>query len=343
MSKFFNWKLWVGLLVSLLFMWLALRKVDIDRVWQDIQSAHILDLFLVVLLYLLQFFIRIWRWRILLEPLKKTGFVNRFHTVFIGFGANCVLPGHLGELVRANYLSRVERLSAGSVFGTIVVERLFDGIILLLIFFIGIITTPIPSTGPGVFQILRPAVFFFGGLIVFLLALIFFKSKSGTVLDFMEKCLFFLPNAWRAKIIQAGEKFFLGLVPLKNPYHWGQAIFYSCLLWFLALYQVDLIEHSLGLALSFKATFLIMTMATLGVLIPSSPGYIGPFHYFVQQGFILYGVNADTAFSAATLLHAAAFFPTLIIGLISFLYMQAVLSRKPVDASAVEQVTGETE
>jgi hypothetical protein len=73
---------------------------------------------------------------------------------------------------------------------------------------------------------------------------------------------------------------------------------------------------------------MIMALAALSVLVPSSPGYIGTYHFVVQSGFILFGIGANEALSAATLLHAMTFFPTLLLGLISFLYLQTRLNRK---------------
>ena len=336
MSKFFNWKFWLGLLVSALFVWLALRKIEIAGVWQSIQSAKLLDVWLVLLIYLLQYLIRIWRWRILLEPLKETSFRNRFHTTFIGFGANCVLPAHLGELVRANYLGRAERFSAGSIMGTIVVERVFDSLVLLLMLIIGLAVTPFSGSGNFLFQFLRNAAVLSGLIFVFIIALVFFKSKADRLLTVLEKVLFFLPKVWRGRIAETGGNFIRGLVPLKNVFRWVQAVFYSFLLWFSGLVQVALIGQALGLDLPLSAGFMIMALAALSVLVPSSPGYIGTFHFVVQSGFMLFGVGANQAFSAAALLHATTFFPTLLLGLISFLYMQTLLGRKPAEASAVE-------
>jgi hypothetical protein len=274
--------------------------------------------------------IRIWRWRILLEPLKETAFSNRFHATFIGFGANCVLPAHLGELVRANYLGRVECFSAGSILGTIVVERVFDSLVLLLMLIIGLMVTPFSGSGHFMFQFLRNAAVLSGFILLFIISLVFFKSKADTVLAVLGKVLFFLPKVWRARMVATGGNVIKGLVPLKNAWRWGQAVFYSCLLWFSGLVQVALIGHALGLDLPFNAGFMIMALAALSVLVPSSPGYIGTYHFVVQSGFILFGIGANEALSAATLLWATTFFPTLLLGLISFLYLQTRLNRNTI-------------
>jgi uncharacterized membrane protein YbhN (UPF0104 family) len=111
-------------------------------------------------------------------------------------------------------------------------------------------------------------------------------------------------------------------------------IFFSCLLWFSSLCQIQLVQYSIHLSLPFAAPFLIMAMASFGVMIPSAPGFIGTFHLSVQYAFLLYGVPKEEALSAAILWHAGFFFPTIILGFASFLIVH-----KPVDAVTGEPTT----
>ena len=109
--------------------------------WLVIRSADPALFAVVILLNLLQYVIRAWRWNILIEPIKKTAFSSRLYALLIGFAANCILPARLGEIIRANYLGQREHISASSTFGTIVVERIFDGVTLLLFLMIGLMGT----------------------------------------------------------------------------------------------------------------------------------------------------------------------------------------------------------
>ena len=322
-NRSINWKLWVGLLISAIFLYLSFRKVDIYRTWVLIRSSELRLIALVVIITFFQFVIRSWRWYILLETLKKTGFTNRLLSVLIGFAANCILPARLGEFVRANYLGYTEKISRVSAFGTIVVERIFDGFILLLILLIGLLGTPFTEESNAAFNGLRVT-----GLSVFLiyiLSIVFlvgFKYRTDTFITILERFLFFVSQSLRSRIIQAVRNFASGLVPIKDVHGWTMAIFYSLLLWFSALYQVKLIACSIGLSIPFIATFLVMAMAAFGVMIPSSPGYIGTYHLAVQYGFILFGAAREEALSAAILLHATFFFPTILFGAVAFIWLK---------------------
>ena len=109
LAKPVNWKLWAGLAISALFIYLAFREVDVARIWTVFRSADPLLILLVTLVTLFQYVIRTWRSGLLLEPIKKTGFLNRLSAVLLGFAANFVLPARLGELVRANSLGQAEK------------------------------------------------------------------------------------------------------------------------------------------------------------------------------------------------------------------------------------------
>jgi uncharacterized protein (TIRG00374 family) len=333
-----NWKLWVGVLISALFVYLALRKVDAARMWMVMASADPFLLFVAILITLFQYVIRAWRWAILVEPIKRTSFTNRLYAILIGFAANCLLPARLGEFIRANYLGQTENMSSSSSFGTIVVERLFDGFTLLLILLIGLIGTTFPVDWRSLSSSLRGTGFFLLFLYVFLIVfLVGFKYNAKRFLSLLDRLLFLVPHQFRSKIINVIWNFSLGLVLVKNPSSWVLAIFYSCLLWFSCLCQIQLVEHAIGLTLPTIAPFMIMAMASFGVMIPSAPGFIGTFHLSVQYGFLLYGVTKEEALSAAILWHGAFFFPTILLGFISFLILQISFASLSADPSTSKQ------
>jgi hypothetical protein len=157
--------------------------------------------------------------------------------------------------------------------------------------------------------------------------LVGFKYRTTLFLTVLEKLLFFLPKGLRARTIDIVRNFSLGLVLLKDSGRWTQAVMYSLLLWFTSLYQIELVDRALAFDLPPIAPFLILAMASFGVMIPSAPGFIGTFHLSVQYAFIFYGINKEAALSAAILWHAALFFPTVFLGLLSFLHLHIPYGR----------------
>ncbi|MFH1491474.1 MAG: lysylphosphatidylglycerol synthase transmembrane domain-containing protein, partial [Pseudomonadota bacterium] len=296
-----------------------------------------LPLLLIVFITFFQFLIRTWRWDILMEPIKKTSFLNRLAAVLIGFAANSILPARLGEFIRANTLGQREGIKGSSAFGTIVVERLFDGFTLLLVLMIGLLGTTFPKEWSSISGSLRgTGIFLLFSYLILIGLLVGFKVKTKSFLNLLDRVLFFIPSQLRSKIIDLIRHFSLGLVLMKSPKKWLQVIFFSVLLWATSLYQIELTEQSLGLDLPFIAAFLILAMASLGVMIPSAPGFVGTFHLSVQYGFIFYGIAREEALSAAVLWHAAMIFPTIFLGFIAFLLIQIFPSNLPANPDTVQ-------
>lgn len=332
-AKSVNWRVWVGLLISALFVYLALRQVDPARMWLVIRAADPALFALVILLNLFQYVIRAWRWSILIEPIKKTAFSSRLYALLIGFAANCILPARLGEIIRANYLGQREHISASSTFGTIVVERIFDGLTLLLFLMIGLMGTTFSAEWESIGVSLRATgVFLLVAYLLLISFLVGFKYKAKLFLNLLDRLLFLVPGAFRSRIINVVWNFSLGLAMTKNPFRWVLIIFYSLLLWVASLCQIKLVELSIHLQMPLIAPFLVMAMASFGVMIPSAPGFIGTFHLAVQYAYLFYGIGKEEGLSAAILWHASFFFPTLILGLFAFFLLHvspAALASQP--------------
>jgi uncharacterized protein (TIRG00374 family) len=152
--------------------------------------------------------------------------------------------------------------------------------------------------------------------------LVGFRHKTDPFLNVLEKLLFFLPQTFRRRLLDMMRHFNAGLVPAKNKGRFVLAVFYSLLLWFSVLWQIELVTLGLGLSLPHIATFIVLAMASFGAMIPSAPGFIGTFHLSVLYGFLLFGFAREEALSAAILWHATMFFPTLAAGFGFLLFEQ---------------------
>jgi uncharacterized protein (TIRG00374 family) len=321
-----QWKLWAGLIISLLFLYLAFRKVDLPRLWAVIDSVLLWPLCIVIAIAFLQYIIRSLRWVVLLEPIKKVSFDNCLLCVLVGFAANCIFPARLGEFIRAACLGAREELKGGIVFGSIVVERFFDGLTLLLVLVIGLMGAASLPLWEGLGEGLRTA-----GLLVLLTylclaaCLVGLKLKADSFSHLLNRLLFFIPASIRTKIIDTMLHFSLGLVLIKSPKKWILAVFYSFLLWFTHLFQIQLIESAINVSLPFLSTFIILAMASFGAMIPSGPGFIGTFHLAVQYGFMVCGISSEEALSAAILWHASSVLPTILFGAVAMLFLRLPL------------------
>ena len=139
-------KTFIGILITVLLFWWALSGVAFLDVWDNIRQGNLILLLASVFVATFGFFIRAHRWKVLLTPVKAdTSLHSRFAGVSIGFMANNLLPARVGEVGRAYAFSRREAVTASAAFGTLVVERVLDGVVLLLFLTLPILTPGFPG------------------------------------------------------------------------------------------------------------------------------------------------------------------------------------------------------
>ena len=121
----------IGIGISFVFLYLALRGVNPHDLWAAVQNFNWLYAIPFVAVTLLSMWIRAWRWRYLLLPPADLPPRRLWNPMMAGFALNGLLPARLGEFARAYVLGRKENLPFSRIFGTIVVERIFDTLVLL--------------------------------------------------------------------------------------------------------------------------------------------------------------------------------------------------------------------
>jgi len=126
-----RWQIWLGLIISAVFLYFALRDLHIEDVWGIIQSAKYYWLLPAVVIYFAGVWVRTWRWQYLLNPLKKISIRTMFPVVNIGYLGNNIYPARAGEVLRAFVLKRREQVPVSASLATIIVERIFDGVVML--------------------------------------------------------------------------------------------------------------------------------------------------------------------------------------------------------------------
>ena len=301
----------LGLLVSVLLLWLVLRSIGLASVWDGLLAARWGLLVPALALYFVGVGIRAVRWQVLLAPLKPVPARRLFPIITIGYMANDVLPARLGEVVRVYVLGRREGVSRAAALATVLVERVFDGLCLLV--FVGITLPLVAPTGAwqGLFW---AAAALFG---VTALVLVAIAGRPSVPLALIEPGIRLLPGGVhrRARDLVAG--LVSGLAVLGGVRGSLSALGLSVLAWLCeaGLYLVLLSALAIEGPPLFPLALLTTGVANLGTLIPSSPGYVGVFHYLVQQVLTQAGVALSQATVYAVLVHAALIVPVTLVGL----------------------------
>src|SRR5512146_3018128 len=173
-----KWQFWLGVLISIVFIWLALRGLRLNEFWDAVKQAKYIWLIPGIAVYFVGVWVRAWRWHYLLGPIKKIPTRTMFPITTIGYMGNNIYRARAGEVLRAVILKRKEGVSVSASLTTIVVERIFDGAVMLGFVFVNLPELANLTTNSGfVGNIQQVAVIgtalFLGALVVFLLAAMF--------------------------------------------------------------------------------------------------------------------------------------------------------------------------
>ncbi|MGD8967831.1 MAG: lysylphosphatidylglycerol synthase transmembrane domain-containing protein, partial [Anaerolineae bacterium] len=135
----------LGLLVSVGLLWFAFRDLQLPAILTALRGANYWWLVPGVAVYFISVWFRSWRWGFLLRGSKRVSANRLYPVVVIGYMGNDVLPFRLGEVLRAYVLWRRERINVGTSLTTAVLERLFDGLTMVLFVLFGLLFVPMST------------------------------------------------------------------------------------------------------------------------------------------------------------------------------------------------------
>jgi uncharacterized protein (TIRG00374 family) len=303
-------RLLIGILVSVFFLWLAFRKVDYQELAQALKSANYLWVFPNMALMVFSMWLRAYRWKFMVNPIKKVGLQRLFSSTMIGFMANNILPVRLGEIVRAYSLGSKAGISRTASFATIVLERVFDGFSLLMLLWITLLISPFPD------WVKRAGNLTLALNVILLVVLIFLEVKTEPTLKFLNRLLRFLPRKISNQLTELLFKFTTGLKVFRDLPSMIWILIFSMFIWGVVGISNYFIFLAFDLYPPIQASFILLVMVSLAVMIPASPGYVGTFHFFCIAALGLFGYGKNLALPFSVVLHAAQYIPITLIGLI---------------------------
>lgn len=313
-----GWRLAVSLVLAAFLLFLFFRGVDWNAMGRALRGADPLYLGGVVVVTLLTYAARAWRWGFLLAPLVRVPFKHLLSATFIGFMSGILVP-RAGEVVRPYLVARHHPVSTTAGFASIVLERLFDLITVLLLFALYLYVLPAPAAqthGPllGVLKVAGAAAG--AGALLILGVLLAWHRHAETAMRLADRVLRPFPARFAGAVARGVRSFGEGLAVLKaSPGHLAAILVQSVVVWLLLALGVYWNNLAFGLTLPYHTAFLILAFLTVGVAIPT-PGTVGGFHAFYRAALTqAYGVDNDVAAAAGIASHVLGNLPVLLIGL----------------------------
>jgi uncharacterized protein (TIRG00374 family) len=327
-----NPRVWIGIAVSALFLALLLRQVDRAELIAALREVRLSWLALAVVVELAALWVRGLRWREVLTPTVRISSTDAAALLLIGYAANNLLPMRAGEMVRAQLLHERHRASRLAALGTIVVERVFDGLTLALLLAATIALGGGDDTLRALAALMMAA--FSGALLV--LALLSWQPRFA---DWLISLLRVAPPAIRPRARALLGNFLGGLGALRGMRAWSTVAVLSAVTWALEAIAYWFVGEAFAFGISPWAYFGVCAAANLAIAVPSTAGGVGPFEFFARQVLIAFGVSSAAGTAYALVLHALVLVPVVLIGL-ALLWRHHLGIRSVLRAAEQEAVVG---
>ena len=299
-----------GIIISAAAIYYLTTKIDLKQAWQLLLESNPLIVTGMVVVYLSGFILRGFRWKLMLKDISSINFKLSLKSIILGYAGNNVLPARGGEFVRMEYFSRFSHVSRVTSLSSIFTERMFDGMSIVFILLCSILLENDPRLHTP--QIMRVtvlgSVFFIGAVVT----LIVIGMNSQALLGYFGRI------AEGKSFLLFGQKIIarLGdaLLFVKRFQTLLRVTLLSLAIWAVEGLVFGLAIINFGLDISPPAAFVTLAVVNLGLLIPSSPAFIGVFHGLVVLALGMYGVVSETALSLAILVHATMVIPITTLG-----------------------------
>jgi len=302
-------------LLSLVILLVLGMRLDWSVLLTELGKLHWSYIPLLILITLATFWVRALRWRHLLPEGAGVSRVSLFEATLVGATATFILPLRVGEVVRPWVLSRWQPVKFSAGFASIVVERAFDALTLLML--LGVTIThlesvpPIVSAGAKVVLVLAVSV---------LMMMVTAYLGANQLVRLGERMIMaVLGKKWPAlaeKLVGMVEGFLKGLRGVSSLKDLAWAIFWSVILWGLlvGLYQVGLLGFGVDASIWVGATACVMI--ALAVAAPGAPGFVGTFQLGCVVALAIFGYSEEFGVAYSIILHAIQAVTVVICGFV---------------------------
>jgi uncharacterized protein (TIRG00374 family) len=325
-------RFWASVAISVLFIALFLRATHPRELSDAFGKADYRWVIPGTAVLFVAISARCVRWSVLMRPVAPMSPRRLMPYAIIGYMANNLLPARAGEVVRAVVLGEREGVSRMGTFGTIAVERLFDGCTLVLML---LIAGSIVGFEDGKLQAIAWAstVFFVVAVVAFYV-LTLNEERARKVIHFFLRVL---PARFEDIATDLADNLVSSLRSVHDPRSLALVALFSAIAWTVEAGAYAVIGQGFNLDVSFAHYCLLLAAANLAIIIPTFFGGTGPFEWAAKLVLVGAGVADGVAGACAIVAHAVILIPTTVLGLIllwsygvSFGRIARVKAEKPV-------------
>jgi glycosyltransferase 2 family protein len=289
----------LGLVISLVCGYFAVRGVEWDAVWVAFRKVHVLALIPALGALAMMLLVRSYRWQRFVAPLQPVRYGPFLSATLIGFMANDLLPLRAGELIRVYALSQLAGVRVSTSLATLVLERVWDTVAVAVLLVVLLLSFPIPT------WLTQVALVMFGGSLLILVG-------GGVLVRRGEAGLAWLPS----RIAGTATHFVRGLATLNSLSSVLWAFALSMLIWLSLATFYWILLRACGFVLPVAATLMVTVLTVFAAALPAAPGYLGTFQYAMVLALSFFAIPKEAALSFSIVAHVGQLFPIIIAGLV---------------------------
>jgi glycosyltransferase 2 family protein len=322
----------LGLALTVIFLFLAFQRVDLSGFIDELKRVNYIWLVPSALCTLTGYLLRTVRWRVILSGAARAPIGTLFPVLIMGFATNNLLPGRLGEFWRAYLLGKKRGVRKTFALASVIVERVFDGLTLILLLTIVSSAISLPGWGRQI-ELLAAGIFAAAtlGVVVLLRKPSFVLVPLRTVVGRFHSGI----AAWVEERFQA---FVDGLHPLREGRVLMAATALSLGVWLFEASSYLTLSRGLNLdlpsSLELPGLGLALVTINLGIMVPSGPGYVGTQEFFGTAALGVVGANAQAALALVVVSHVIQY--VVVTGLGLFFFAREQLSPRDLRPALAE-------
>lgn len=299
----------IGIIISIIFLFFAFQGLQPEAFINSLSDINLMWLVIGAATYFLAVTVIAWRWQFLLRAVKFVPLIPLTQIVAVGYMGNNVYPLRAGEALRIFLLKRNHEMPVAGAATTVVVERVFDGIVMLSFILIGILLVDVQSQQIQLVASVATPIFVIAVLVFFTLA-----AFPQALNSLVQRIASFLPEAIAKVVLSLHSEIFAGLSSLRSPLFLIGAIITSYATWAIEAFVYWMVIWAFGLELGYPVALLVVGTVNLAGLIPASPGQVGVYEFFASAVMTAVGVAQDTALAYAIVVHIVIWLPVTLAG-----------------------------
>jgi uncharacterized protein (TIRG00374 family) len=297
----------IQIAMAAIFLYLTFQHTQFHELGNTLKNINYFILVSALIPQLSAVYILALREKYLLMKLHAFKTNDLIKGAFISIIGNNTLPFRAGEFLKTYYWSKLSRLPYLTLFSIAFIERILDLCILILLFF---------CASKTIFNEMGIHTAFVGILLMLSLSPIAISVCCNSIIQKKLNEKEMITNKIGKHFVRYIQKMNAGIQAVRSIKEMIIVIFLSIVYWTLNLSTLMLMLHSFHFTFTLSQSIIILLATTLGIAIPSAPGYIGTLDYFTKTVLVLYDVNHSTAASFAIMSHIVTFIPITLIGLL---------------------------